>query len=222
MAIEITTVNLGFVNCYIVKTDSGFILIDTGMPFHRKQIEKALDDAGCTPENLRLIVITHGDIDHTGNCAYLRDKYRTKTAMHHDDSFMVENGDMSAKRKVKSFIMKFMHKFMARSKRFKSVIENFEKFKPDVLLSEGQSLKDFGFDATVLHIPGHTKGSIGILTAENDLFAGDTINNRGWAIIVADENELTDTATRLNSMTIRNIYQGHGKPFRMKKFKILK
>lgn len=220
MGIEIKTVNLGFVNFYIVNTGAGFVLVDTGMPNQRKAVENALSDAGCTPENLKLIVITHGDIDHTGNCAYLREKYKTKVAMHKYDSYMVENGDMSAKRKVKSFLMRFMHKFMARSKRFHAVINSFEKFKPDMYLNEGQSLKNFGFDATVLHLPGHTKGSIGILTAENDLFAGDTINNKGWAIIVANENELLQSAKRINGMNIRNVYQGHGRPFKMKKFKV--
>ncbi len=220
MTCEIKTINLGFVNCYLVRTDSGFILIDTGMPFSRKAVEKELEQAGCLPGSLKLIVATHGDIDHTGNCVYLRDKYKAKVAMHKNDSFMVENGDMAAKRKVKSFFMRLMHVFMGRSKRFKKTLNSFEKFKPDIYLEEGQNLKKFGFDAKVLHIPGHTKGSIGILTNENDFFAGDTINNHGWAIIISDEKELAESVKRLKGLNIRNVFQGHGKPFKMKTFKV--
>ena len=42
---------------------------------------------------LRLIVLTHGDYDHAGNAAYLREKYGSKVAMHRDDSGRVERAD---------------------------------------------------------------------------------------------------------------------------------
>ena len=53
----------------------------------------------------------------------------------------------------------------------------FDKFKPDIYLTDGQNLNEYGFNATVVHIPGHTKGSIGILTDDGNLFAGDTFTN---------------------------------------------
>lgn len=65
--------HLGSVNCYLVETDPGYILIDTGGSNKRTDLEKALESAGCKPGNLQLIVITHEDFDHTGNCAYLRE-----------------------------------------------------------------------------------------------------------------------------------------------------
>jgi glyoxylase-like metal-dependent hydrolase (beta-lactamase superfamily II) len=50
-----------------------------------------------------------------------------------------------------------------------------QKFKPDIFLRDGQDLGEYGFGAKIIHLPGHTKGSIGILTEEGDLFAGDTL-----------------------------------------------
>jgi len=82
------------VNCYLVRTGDGFILIDTGRTNKRSAIEKELESAGCQPGNLTLIVLTHGDFDHCGNAAYLRKKFGTQIAMHKDDSGMVERGDM--------------------------------------------------------------------------------------------------------------------------------
>jgi hydroxyacylglutathione hydrolase len=46
-----------------------------------------------------LIVITHGDFDHIGNAAYLRQKFGAKIAMHADDVGMAERGDMFWNRK---------------------------------------------------------------------------------------------------------------------------
>ena len=40
------------------------------------------------------IVLSHGHFDHTGSCAYLREKYGAEIAMHQGDLEMVEGGDM--------------------------------------------------------------------------------------------------------------------------------
>jgi hydroxyacylglutathione hydrolase len=53
----------------------------------------------------------------------------------------------------------------------------FDTFAPDELLEDGRSLSDFGLDATVLHLPGHTRGSIGILTRNGALFRGDLMDS---------------------------------------------
>ena len=82
MSQEIKTIKSGGVYCYLVKTGDGYILIDTGLPNKRADLEKELESAGCKPGNLKLIILTHGDYDHADNCAYLWDKYGTKIAMH--------------------------------------------------------------------------------------------------------------------------------------------
>jgi len=85
---------LGSVNCYLVESGTGHILIDTGSSNMRSDLERELESAGCKPGNLRLIVLTHGDFDHIGNAAFLKKKFGTKIAMHKDDSGMAEHGNM--------------------------------------------------------------------------------------------------------------------------------
>jgi len=97
----------------------------------------------------------------------------------------------------------------------------YEAFKPDFFLTDNQSLSEFGFNATVLHIPGHTKGSIGILTDDGDLFAGDTFTNRkkpDGAMYIENEIELKNSVERLKKLNIKTIYPGHGKPFESRSF----
>jgi hydroxyacylglutathione hydrolase len=218
---EILTISLGFVNCYLVKTDAGFILVDTGMRSGRANLEKALISAGCQPGNLKLMIITHGDIDHTDNCVYLREKYQTRIVMHRNDANMVENGSMQPKRKVKSSLLRLMHLVMRLSGGMNKMVAAFDRFKPDFFLDEGQSLMEYGFDATVLHLPGHTKGSIAILTNNGDLISGDTLENRGGlhpALIVDDEAELAASVDRLARLGLKTVYPGHGKPFTWEQF----
>ena len=93
---------MGTVNCYLIKTYADHILIDTGFPSTRTDLERKLEDAGCRPGALKLIVMTHGDQDHTGNGAYLREKYGAKIAMHRDEIAVVEKGDDTLSRRRKS------------------------------------------------------------------------------------------------------------------------
>ena len=51
---EIIVIDLGGVNCYLVKTAPGYILIDTGYAAKRADLEKALAQAGCRPGSLPL------------------------------------------------------------------------------------------------------------------------------------------------------------------------
>ena len=59
---EIKTITNGGVNCYLVKTGTGYILIDTGFSSGRASLENELVKAGCQPGNLKLTVVTPGFI----------------------------------------------------------------------------------------------------------------------------------------------------------------
>ena len=71
-----------YVNCYLVKADGSYVLIDTGMPNKREMIEKEIESVGYRSKNFNLIILTHGYLDHTGNAAYFRKKFDTKIVMH--------------------------------------------------------------------------------------------------------------------------------------------
>jgi hydroxyacylglutathione hydrolase len=208
MAQEIKTINLGGVNCYLVKNDMGFTLIDSGLSNKRAKLEKELETAGCQPGNLKLIVLTHGDTDHSGNCAYLREKYAAKIAMHPAETIVAESGDMLSSRKSRPFLASL---FLAFFKLNRS-----DRFKPDFTVEEGYDLSEYGFDAKVLYLPGHSLGSIGILTGSGDLFCGDLLVNTHKPArnsLVDNPQEMTASIERLNSLTIKTVYPGHGSPF---------
>lgn len=223
LPIELGIIKLSDVNCYLIKTTAGYILIDTGISNKRIELEKELENAGCQPGNLKLIILTHGDFDHTGNGAYLREKYRTPIVMHNSDLGMVEHNDMSWNRKAKSILSTAFRyaPFIFNAFSFFSKSSKFERFKPDFTIDEDYVFSEYGFNAKVLHIPGHSMGSVGILTPENDLFCGDLFVNRGKPIL----NRLMDdlamaraSVEKLKSLKINMIYPAHGKPFPMELF----
>jgi hydroxyacylglutathione hydrolase len=48
---------------------------------------------------------------------------------------------------------------------------------PDVRLNEGYDRSQFDVHASVLSLPGHSKGSMGILTNNGDFLCGDLLEN---------------------------------------------
>jgi glyoxylase-like metal-dependent hydrolase (beta-lactamase superfamily II) len=161
MSTEIKTISLllpyklGGVNCYLIETDTGYILIDTGGSNKRTDLEKELESAGCQPGNLKLIVLTHGDFDHTGNAAYLRKKFDTKIAMHNGDSGMVEHGDMFCNRKKLFILIRMIVPILFGFGKS-------ERFKPDFYIEDGYDFTGYGFDyePTYSHFPGRRLSEI--------------------------------------------------------------
>jgi hydroxyacylglutathione hydrolase len=207
----ITRIESNGVNCYLVKTETGFVLIDTGYAKDRGVIDAALAEAGC--ENIRLIVLTHGDFDHAGNAAHLRQLFGCRIIMHGSDLGMVERGDIFWNRDMGSVMRAFGRLFLF----FKRMgIDKADRFSPDLLVEGGESLREFGVEATVHHLPGHSKGSIGLLTAEGHFFCGDLFTNVSSpkkSTLISNREDYTKSLETIQQLDIRTVYPGHGTPF---------
>ena len=224
---EISTIRiksrLGGVNCYLIETDAGFILIDTGYSTSRNFLDRELEIEGCRPGNLKLVILTHGDIDHTGNCAYVHKKYGAPIAMHVGDMGMAGRGDMSYGRKpniILAMLLKRMPLLFGMISLF-SDSSRYEGFRPDLALDEGFDLTKYGLKASVIRLPGHSAGSIGILTDEGDLFCGDLLTNMGKPelnSIMDDRSAASASVELLKGMNARTILPGHGDRFDAKTF----
>ncbi len=200
---------LGDVNCYLVKTEAGFVLIDTGSSNQRAVLEQELLQAGCQPGHLKLIILTHGDFDHTGNAAYLRQKFGAPLAMHPDDFGMIERGDMFASRGSGNPIFKAIAPALFK-------FSQADRATPDIKVTEGYDLAELGLNAKVISLPGQSRGSIGILTSEGDLFVGDLLENTkrpALNSIMNDRAAARISVEKLKSLSIKTLYPGHGQSF---------
>lgn len=204
--IKIHRIVSGNVNCYIIADNDKAILIDTGRKRYR---EKILEK--CKELHVSLIVLTHGHMDHCQNAAYLANALHIPIAMNKKDMNLIPDNKKQSL-SAKTFLGKIVLSVSLSS--FEK--ESLEEFKPTIYLKNGDDLSDFGVDAKVIELPGHTKGSIGI-EVEDNLFVGDALMNMFYptvSMLYVDEQEMVLSARYISKLGDKRIYFGHGRPKR--------
>ncbi|MCL4368517.1 MAG: MBL fold metallo-hydrolase [Actinobacteria bacterium] len=200
------------VNCYLIKTDLGFVLVDTGTRRQRAKLAGGLRAQGCEPGSLKLILITHGDFDHIGNAAHVRRTFSAPIAMHEGDAPMSASGDMFLGRKRPNRLVRALLSLVAR-------LPEEDRFAPDVLIDEGSDLTGFGLPgAEVLLLRGHSAGSIALLLVGGSVLCGDVLENRKaprLASIMDDLPAAEASVGRLKTRKVTTVFPGHGKPFEL-------
>jgi glyoxylase-like metal-dependent hydrolase (beta-lactamase superfamily II) len=144
------------------------ILVDAGTPDSAEKICGAIVRHGVDPTDVALIVLTHGHIDHFGSAAELGRLTRAPIAGHAADLGPYKTG-RSRQPYQPTGPMGYL---FSKSKLPHAQVEAVE---PDVVLHGPMSLYDYGVDARVVPTPGHTAGSISVLTDTGDLVAGDMV-----------------------------------------------
>ena len=140
-------------NCYIVGSESNKegVIIDPGAD--AKEILKNVKDLGL---DIKLIVLTHGHIDHTGAVKEVKKTTGAEVAIHTDDA--------------KSLQEQLLGRLFGLSYP--------PPPPPDWLLKDGDSIDIGDLHFLVVHTPGHSLGGICLLE-EGVVFSGDTLFNYG-------------------------------------------
>ena len=149
---------LSFVNCYLVREDDGFTLVDTGMSGSAKSILAAAHKLGAP---IRRITLTHAHVDHVGSL----------DALHQ----LLPNVEVSISVRDARFL---------KGDRSLDADEPQDKLRggytpcltePDRLLKAGDMVGSLEVIAT----PGHTPGHISFLDRrDGTLIAGDAFSTK--------------------------------------------
>ncbi len=204
LCVKIERIACGSVNCFLIKDGDDAVLVDTGTLRYREKVDNA-----CAKVNLSLIVLTHGHIDHVQNAQYLSKKYHVPIGIHKLDYQCIKN-NVQEPLKAHTIIGKILLWVTIKSAEREKV----ELFPCDVSLKEGMDLSEYGIDATVIRLPGHTKGSIGLKIGHNDFIVGDALMNIGKPTITklySDYDKVKQSAQIISQSGNRKIHFGHGK-----------
>ncbi|MDK2966313.1 MBL fold metallo-hydrolase [Lacrimispora sp.] len=202
---EIKRIRCGSENCYLIEKKGRAILIDTG----RKGFEEKILNQ-CKKNRVELIILTHGHIEQVQNAAFLSKELKAPLAIHKSDVGILKD---NFKDPVSYQGLLGMVVAEVAVKNFKdSVILD---FTPDIFLKEGDRLDEYGIDGTVLELPGHTRGSVGVELEKRAVFVGDALMNLfypGLPMIYCDREAMIKSAERISALGGRRIYFCHGNP----------
>lgn len=232
---NIIRLDLQGVNAYLITTRQGFVLFDTGghLVMDREFCSRSalltelLALHGCTLGNLKLILLSHGDHDHVANAALLKSRFNAPIALHHNDLPFVQSPTlelMMESFQFESRMMKFIFQVMKKTIRrvTDQTLTDFTPFTPDIFIDEKFDISEYGIDGRILLLPGHTRGSVGLLLDDGSLLAGDTLANTvspSLAPNAVDFALLKKSVSKLSGLKVETVYPGHGKPFLFSRLK---
>ena len=205
-----------FGNTYFIKggTNTGVylfenknaLLIDPGLSGLRpKNMINMFENEKIIP---KYIVNTHEHEDHVGACHQIKNAYPEIAIFASDEAkLFIERPELFS-----DFILGGKHNKFLTEKLFH---RNTEKIYVDEIICEGKLQKN-GVDFEVINLKGHTSGSIGILTSDGVLFAGDlligeeTLSKYDF-LFLQDVEEYLKSLDIVKSLDFDYIVLAHGK-----------
>lgn len=142
----------------------------------------------------------------TGRKKY-RDKILEKCREQHVSLIVLTHGHMDHCQNA-AYLANALHIPIAMNKK-----DSLEVFEPIIYLKNGDDLSGYGIAAKIVELPGHTKGSVGIMT-EDKLFVGDALMNMFYptvSMLYVDKYEMLASAEYISELGEITIYFGHGK-----------
>ena len=190
-------------NAYLVESEESVTVVDTGLPGNAGKILDYVEKAGWHRSDVRMIILTHSDVDHVGSAARLRKETGAKIAIHEADAPKVSGEEPWRTAKgVLGLVFRLI-----------GLLMRFNRFRADVLVRHSDV-----FDGLiVVHTPGHTEGSICLYIPGRALFVGDTLltnHERMLSLprksVSGDLNVAKDSIRKLSQLDYSTLLPGHG------------
>lgn len=146
--------------CYLITTKKGNILINTGTAASETLIKNSIKELGLKFKDIKIVLVMHAHFDHVGALADIKQQTGAKIFADAADKDVLESGGKTDYEMGKYGV-------------------TFKPVKPDRLLHDGDVIKLDNIQITMLHDPGHTKGSCSYLFTIKD-------SSRSYRVLIAN------------------------------------
>ena len=163
---------MGMANAFLIEGDGGLTLIDAGYPGKEATLFGAIRELGCSPDQLKHLIFTHGHPDHIGSAAAIVRETGARTYMHPLDISLAEScGPFRPLEPAPGLLRTVLCKLIYHPN------QRLEPIAINQQLTDGELLAIAG-GIEVIHAPGHCAGQVALLWRPGRmLFAADVASN---------------------------------------------
>jgi glyoxylase-like metal-dependent hydrolase (beta-lactamase superfamily II) len=205
------------VNSYLVVDGDGVTIIDAGLPRYWRLLSRELTQLGLTLDDVRALILTHGDSDHIGFAGRLsREKGIPAYVFPADD----DRAHLKVKKPNSGWGQVKVGPLLGFL--WYSALEGGLKIPPagELLPVEDGQVLDVPGKPRIIHVPGHTPGSVAVHVPGVDaLFIGDTMTTRNVltgvtgpkpAPFTLDPAQAVASLDRVSGVDATWVLPGHG------------
>jgi hydroxyacylglutathione hydrolase len=203
-----------FTNVYIIESEEGLIIVDTGVSGNTRKILRAIRILGYKHSDVKYIILTHAHLDHFGCAQALKNKTSGLVLGHRADVEYFEKGGIGA-----------MPKILPNESKLNLLFQGKVLGAPPVIIDRPLEDGDIVGEWQIIHTPGHTPGTISLYSKKRRLLI-----TGGWAIprksqiekskyenpfvgyISSDPDQLTSSRLKLANLDFDTLLCSHFPP----------
>jgi len=156
-------------NVFLLTNGEKNILIDTSPKYKWKKLERRLKLLEVYI--IDYLILTHTHYDHAENSKQVKENYSAQIIVHKNEASCLTTGENTLPRGTnmitKSIVSWFGKQFLSRF--------SYTPCQYEYLVDTIFDLNNIGFNAYIMHTPGHTSGSMSIIIDDTIAIVGDTM-----------------------------------------------
>lgn len=166
---KITTVLSGRTNVFLLSNGEKNILVDTSISLFWKKLDKRLHELNV--HHIDYLIITHTHFDHVANTKKIKDKYKAIVIVHQYEAEYLASGKNIIPGGTNLYTCTIVKLF---GRLFGYMVQH-EPCRGDIIIDSTYDLNKLGFNANIIHTPGHSSGSVSIIIDDEIALVGDAM-----------------------------------------------
>jgi hydroxyacylglutathione hydrolase len=195
-------------NVFLVTNGETTIMVDTSPRRQWGKLVRRLKKLNISCVDY--LVITHAHYDHAENAFRLKTRYKAQVIAQKneaEDLLSGGNWQVDGTNAFTRCLIKILNKLVTRKM-------SFEPCPTDLIVDEKMDLTGMGFNAYVLHTPGHTHGSISLIVDDEIALVGDCMfgvfKGSAFPPFALNTKQLIESWGNLLNMGCRVFLPSHG------------